>query len=224
MAVIKVKRGTTRPTLSNLPNTGELGFNYSSNELFIRGNSSVIKVNTLEEVLYYEGTVSTYRTSFSFDQKYVYKFHIVCSTNTTDTSDTSLIYYSNTGQVATGASSCICTKDNYSGLFTETGRNQSTFYIHDGYSNSIGASYATTKVIDFEISPTQESSVSSTYTWVVQGKSTCCSSDQATTPITFALFSHAVDVSLGTLQINTGLDNGSIKTFAITVTRYRRRA
>lgn len=57
-----------------------------------------------------------------------------------------------------------------------------------------------------------------------EGKSTCCSSNQATTPITFALFSHAVDVSLGTLQINTGLDSGSIKTFAITVTRYRRRS
>ena len=43
MAVIRVKRGTTNPTTSNLSQVGEIGFNTSTNEVFIRGNSSVVK-------------------------------------------------------------------------------------------------------------------------------------------------------------------------------------
>lgn len=58
MAVIRVKRGTTNPTTSNLTNLGEMAFNYSSNELFIRGQSSVVKINGSSGgfTLLYEGT------------------------------------------------------------------------------------------------------------------------------------------------------------------------
>ena len=56
MAVIKVKRGTTTPTTSNLTNLGEMAFNYSNNELFIRGQSSVVKIGGGGFTLIYEGT------------------------------------------------------------------------------------------------------------------------------------------------------------------------
>lgn len=59
MAVIRVKRGTTTPTTSNLTNLGEMAFNYSSNELFIRGQSSVVKIGGSSGggfTLLYEGT------------------------------------------------------------------------------------------------------------------------------------------------------------------------
>lgn len=224
MATIQVKRGTSKPTTSNLTNTGEFAFNYSSNELYIRGSSSVIKMNTLEEVFYYEGLVSSYKLALTFDPKYVYQIHIVCSTNGTDTSDTTMNYYNTSGTLCGGASACMRLRDNYTGVYSLVSRSLTTFTIYDGYSNSVSASYATTKVIDIELSPTQESGLGSTYSWTAQGKSTCCSSDHTATPITFAVFSHAVDVGLGSILFNPGLDGGSTDTFAITVTRYRRRA
>lgn len=55
MAIIRVKRGTTTPTTSNLTQVGEMGFNTNTNELFIRGNSSVVKIGGGFTLLY-EGT------------------------------------------------------------------------------------------------------------------------------------------------------------------------
>ena len=40
--VIKVKRGTSTPTTSNLANIGEFAFDYSANKLYIRSSSQVV--------------------------------------------------------------------------------------------------------------------------------------------------------------------------------------
>lgn len=55
MAIIKIKRGTTTPTTSNLTQIGEMAINTTTNEVFIRGNTSVVKVGGGFTLLY-EGT------------------------------------------------------------------------------------------------------------------------------------------------------------------------
>ena len=55
MSIIKIKRGTTNPTTSNLTQVGEMAINTSTNEVFIRGNTSVVKVGGGFKLLY-EGT------------------------------------------------------------------------------------------------------------------------------------------------------------------------
>ena len=42
--VIKVKRGTSTPTTSNLANIGEFAFDYSANKLYIRSINFCIKL------------------------------------------------------------------------------------------------------------------------------------------------------------------------------------
>ena len=53
--IIRIKRGTTTPTTSNLTQVGEMAINTSTNEVFIRGTSSVIKINGGGWTLLYEG-------------------------------------------------------------------------------------------------------------------------------------------------------------------------
>lgn len=48
--VIKVKRGTSTPTTSNLANIGEFAFDYSANKLYIRSSSNVICVNPTSDL------------------------------------------------------------------------------------------------------------------------------------------------------------------------------
>lgn len=55
MAIIKIKRGTTTPTTSNLTQVGEMALNTSTNEVFVRGNTSVIKIGGGFSLIY-EGT------------------------------------------------------------------------------------------------------------------------------------------------------------------------
>ena len=57
MAIIRVKRGTSVPTTSHLTQVGEMGFDTTNNELYIRGNSSVIKIGGGFSLLY-EGNLS----------------------------------------------------------------------------------------------------------------------------------------------------------------------
>ena len=48
--VIKVKRGTSTPTTSNLANIGEFAFDYSANKLYIRSSSQVVCVNPTSDL------------------------------------------------------------------------------------------------------------------------------------------------------------------------------
>ena len=55
MPIIRIKRGTTTPTTSNLSYVGEMAINTLTNEVFIRGTSSVVKIGGGFTLLY-EGT------------------------------------------------------------------------------------------------------------------------------------------------------------------------
>jgi len=52
VALIKIKRGTTTPTTSNLTQVGEMALNTSTNEVFIRGNTNVVKIGGGFSLLY----------------------------------------------------------------------------------------------------------------------------------------------------------------------------
>lgn len=56
MAIIRIKRGTSNPTTSHLTQVGEMAINTSTNEVFIRGNSSVVKIGGGGFTLLYAGT------------------------------------------------------------------------------------------------------------------------------------------------------------------------
>jgi hypothetical protein len=113
--------------------------------------------------------------------------------------------------------------DNNVNVTKTSERNISSFLINDYFSNSVTPAYAITKVIDFEISPTFESSVSSTYQWVAYGTSITTVSDQSNAPISYTQFVHSIDGALGGLKIDPGLDVGSSDSFAITVYRMKRK-
>lgn len=55
MPVIRIKRGTSIPTISNLTETGEMAVNTSTNEVFIRSASGVVKVGGGGFTLLYSG-------------------------------------------------------------------------------------------------------------------------------------------------------------------------
>lgn len=225
MATIRVKRGTTTPTTSNLSYLGELAFNYNKNELYVRGSSAVVKIGgEMERVYYFEGDTPSHLFLYQFDKEYIYKVHVIASTRTSsvDTSSTVINYLSSSQALFNGSYLSFTVSDN-SVSSISTYKNTSSFYINDSYSNTVTPNYATTKVIDFEISPTFESGVLSTYQWVAYGTSVCSVSDQSNAPITLAHFAHSIDGTLGGLMINPGLEIGAYDPFAVTVYRIRRR-
>lgn len=229
MAIIRVKRGTTKPTTSNLTNVGEMAFNYSSNELFIRGQSSVVKVGgggEIELIYQYEGSVSSHKAILSFSNQYFYKVHVIAATNggNSDSSRTTIYYHGSNGSGNfSGGYLSLMLNDRYSSTTRLSAKSISSFDINDGFSRSVTPSYAVTKVIDFEISPTFESNYSSTYTWISYGKSITTVSDQSNAPISMVDFAHVVDGTLGGLTIDPGLDMGLTDSLAISIYRIRRK-
>ena len=62
--IIRIKRGTTTPTTSSLTQVGEMAIDTSTNDVFIRGTSSVIKINSGWTILYEGGgTIPTTLTA-----------------------------------------------------------------------------------------------------------------------------------------------------------------
>lgn len=225
MAIIKVKRGTTTPTTSNLPYTGELAFNYSTNELYARGSSTVVKIGgEMEKVYYYEGSVSFHQLSYNFDRNYIYKIHVIAATNTktADTSNTIINYLYNSS-LSSGSYISLMSNDSSSSVTKTSNRSTSSFTINDSYSNSVAPTYAITKVIDFEISPTFESSVNYTYQWLAYGTSVTSVSDQSNAPITYTQFAHSIDASIDGMKVDPGLDLGTSDSFAIVIFRIKRK-
>ena len=223
--IIKVKRGSSKPTTSNITNIGELAFDTNNDALYVRGNSKVIRIGAMELVEEYETSSSAgVWLTHAFNKDYIYKIHIVASTNSTDTSNTYFNYSSSPGGSGfRGSYICNYSKDTYSSPSQAASNNVTNFNIYDGYSNKTSARYATTKVIDFELSPTQESYITSTYAWMVHGYSTCAASDQGDSGIAHATFTHIIDGAIGSIYIGTGLDAGGNKTFVATIYRMRRR-
>lgn len=226
MAIIRVKRGTTTPTTSNLTNVGELAFDYSNNALYARGSSSVIKIGgELEKVYFYQGYSYTRTITYAFDPAYIYKVHVVSTTKGTsaDTSDT-YIYY------RTSSSSSLYGSYINHHLNTENtthdrrvGKNVTAKYIEDSYQSGPTITSGVTKVIDFELSPTHHANYLDTQVWVAYGKSMTTLSAQGNGSIKMVDFVHTAYGDLGQLYINTGMSIGSPDSMSITIYRMKRK-
>jgi hypothetical protein len=225
VATIRVKRGTTKPTTSNLSQIGELGFDYSNNILYARNASAVIKIGGEMELVYsYQGSTYVHTLTYSFSNNFVYRILIIAATSgsTADTASSYISYKNSSGTNLLGSQLSIYSSDAVTTVSKASGRNTSVFSIYDAYSNSVFPSIGVTKVIDFELSPTFSSSYSLTSQWVAYGKSITTASGQADTPITLADFTHSIYGTVAGMYINPGLDIGPYDSFAVSIYRTRR--
>jgi len=223
VATIRVRRGTSTPTTSNLSHIGELGFDYNNNVLYARSASSVVKIGgDMELVHYYQGSVSAYSLNYNFDRDYIYKVHVLCATTASHAGNT-LINYRVSGVTNNlGSYINVNANDNYAGVSKANARNTSSFTVFDGYSGTVTASSGTTKVIDFELSATFHNSVNITQQWISKGYSVCSATGQSNTGITYADFAHSFNGTFGAIRVNSGFTSGT-RSFAISIYRIRRR-
>ena len=95
MAILRVKRGTTKPSTANLSYVGELAFDYTNNALYARNSTEVVKVGGELELVYQtESAASSISVSYAFNIAYNYKIVVLASTygSTADTSSTIINY------------------------------------------------------------------------------------------------------------------------------------
>lgn len=226
MAIIRVKRGTTTPTTSNMSYLGELAFDYSNEALYARGVSSVIKIGgELEKVYSYEGYSYYHSLIYPFDPDYIYKVHVIASTygSSIDTSDT-YIYYRTSAQATLYGSYIshhVNTEDTVHSV--SSSKNSTAQYIEDSFVSGTTITSGITKVIDFEISPTFRSSLTDIQQWVAYGKEVTTLSGQGDASIKMVDFAHSVYGSLGALYINPGMSIGSPDSIAVTIYRMKRK-
>lgn len=226
MAIIRVKRGTTTPTTSNLTYLGELAFDYSNEVLYARGSSSVVKIGAfVEKVYFYQGYSYYHSLTYPFDPDYIYKVHVIASTQGTsvDTSDT-YIYYRTSAQSSLPGSYInhhLNTEDTVHDVRATT--NTTAKYIEDSYVAGPTITSGITKVIDFEISPTFKANYVDTQVWVAYGKSMTTLSGQGDGSIKMVDFVHTAYGDLGSLYINPGMSIGSPDSISVTIYRMKRK-
>jgi hypothetical protein len=226
MAIIRVKRGSTTPTTSNLAYLGELAFDYSNEVLYARGVSSVIKIGgELEKVYFYQGYSYYHSLSYAFDPDYIYKVHVIASTqgSSLDTSDTYIYYRTSSLSNLPGSyiSHHVNTQDTTHDKSSVT--NTTAQYIEDSYVSGPTITSGITKVIDFEISPTFKSSYLDTQQWVTYGKSITTLAGQGDGTIKMVDFAHSVYGALAALYINPGMSIGSPDSISVTIYRMKRK-
>jgi len=226
MAIIRVKRGSTIPTTSKLSYLGELAFDYGSNALYARGSSSVVKIGGEMEVVYfYEGYGYTHTLQYAFDPNYIYKVHIISSTQGTsaDISDTYIYYRTSASSNLRGTYITHHVNSENSTHTTRAVKDSLVQYIEDSYESGPTITSGITKVIDFEISPTFKSNYLDTAQWVAYGKSITTLSGQSDGSVKLADFAHSIYGNLGAIYINTGLNLGSPDSLSITLYRIKRK-
>ena len=222
MATIRVKRGTTKPTTASLPYVGELAFDYTNNALYARNSTEVVKVGgELEKIYSYEGTAYTVSIQLAFDPAYIFKVHVIATTQGTssDVSATSILYRTAGLSNLLGSYLCVYSNDVAASISKLSARNISTYTIQDMHSAGTTLTSGISKVIDFEISPTFATSLLDTQQWVVYGKSVTTVTGQGDATLSLADFVHSFHGLIGNLYINPGLNLGTPD--LITVTIYR---
>ena len=226
MAVIRVKRGATKPTTANLTVLGELAFDYTNNVLYARNSTAVVKIGGEMELVYsYEGAAYLLSVMYGFSSDYIYKVHIISTTQgtTVDSSATILNYRTSSFVALYGSNSSIASNDAGTTITKATTRNTATFTIPDAHSSGTTLTSGIAKVIDFELSPTFASSLSDTQQWVAYGKAVTTVTGQADATITMVDFVHSVYGTIGNLYINTGLNLGTPDTISVTIYRSLRK-
>ena len=231
MAVIRVKRGATSPTTSNLSEVGEIAFDYSNNALFVRGLTDVVKIGgeagdggagemTLD--YYFEGNMNIHSFRYGFHRDFIYKIRVLASSDIQNTANTIVNYCSTNVVNYNGSFVNINANDNSTAITRLSSRNTSVFTVSDGYTASVTASYGVVKVMDFEISPTLYNSLTSTVQWISKGYSITSANGQTNSPITYADFAHTFSGAFGAMRINSGFSSGN-RFIAVSVYKIRRK-
>ena len=226
MAIIRVKRGTAKPTTAQLNYLGELAFDYNNNALYARTPSSVVKIGGELELVYsYEGYTYTLTLNYAFDPDYVYKVHIISSTYgaSADISDTYFYYRTAASSSLLGSYLNYYASTENSLFQTRSAKNTTVQYIEDSYESGPTITSGITKVISFDLSPTFNASLSDNVQWNAYGKSVTTLSGQGDTTIKSCDFVHSVNGSLGQIYINTGLNLGSPDSLSVSIYRMKRK-
>jgi hypothetical protein len=226
MAIIRVKRGTAKPTTAQLNYLGELAFDYNNNALYARTPSSVVKIGGELELVYsYEGYAYTHTLYYAFDPDYIYKLHIISSTYGTsaDISDTYFYYRTAASSTLLGSYLNYHASTESSVYQTRSAKNTTVQYIEDSYDSGPTITSGITKVISFDLSPTFNASLSDNVQWNAYGKSVTTLSGQGDTTIKSCDFVHSVNGSLGQIYINTGLNLGSPDSLSVSIYRMKRK-
>lgn len=226
MAIIRVKRGTAKPTTAQLNYLGELAFNYNDNALYARTPSSVVKIGGEMELVYaYEGYDYIHTINYQFSPDYIYKVHIISSTygSSLDLSDTYFYYRTVSSSTLIGSYLNYHASTESNIYQTRSAKNTTVQYIEDSYELGPTITSGISKVISFEISPMFRSSLSDIVQWIAYGKSVTSLSGQGNSTIKSCDFVHSVNGVLGQIYVNTGLNLGAPDSLSINVYRIKRK-
>lgn len=226
MAILRVKRGTTKPSTANLSYVGELAFDYTNNVLYARNSTEVVKVGgELELVYQIESAASSISVSYPFSSDYIYKVVVLASTygSTVDTSSTTINYRTSGLSSISGSALATYSNDVASGVTKMFIGSSSSFSIPDSYSNGITLTSGISKTITFELSPIFSTGFTDVRQWLSTGRSITTVTGQTNASITMADFAHTIGGTPQNLFINPGLNLGSPDLISVSIYRIARK-
>ena len=226
MAILRVKRGTTKPSTANLSYVGELAFDYTNNVLYARNSTEVVKVGgELELVYQIESAASSISVSYPFSSDYIYKVVVFASTygSTVDTSSTTINYRTSGLSSISGSALATYSNDVASGVTKLFIGSSSSFSIPDSYSNGITLTSGISKTITFELSPIFSTGFTDIRQWLSNGRSVTTVTGQTNASITMADFAHTIGGTPQNLLINPGLNLGSPDLISVSIYRIARK-
>ena len=226
MAILRVKRGTTKPSTANLSYVGELAFDYTNNALYARNSTEVVKVGgELELVYQIESAASSISVSYPFSSDYIYKIVVLASTygSTVDTSSTTINYRTSGLSSISGSALATYSNDVASGVTKMFIGSSSSFSIPDSYSNGIALTSGISKTITFELSPIFSTGFTDVRQWLSTGRSITTVTGQTNASITMADFAHTIGGTPQNLLINPGLNLGSPDLISVSIYRTARK-
>jgi hypothetical protein len=226
MAILRVKRGTTKPSTANLSYVGELAFDYTNNALYARNSTEVVKVGGELELVYQtESAASSISVSYAFNIAYNYKIVILASTygSTADTSSTIINYRTSGLSNISGSALAIYANDVGGGVSRMFIGSSSSLSIPDSFTNGIALTSGISKTITFELTPLFSTGFNDVRQWLSTGRSVTTATAQTNTSITIAEFAHSIGGTPQNLLINPGLDLGSPDLISVSIYRMARK-
>ena len=226
MAILRVKRGTTKPSTANLAYVGELAFDYTNNALYARNSTSVVKVGGELELVYsIETAASSISVSYAFNSAYIYTIVVIATTygSTIDTSSTTINYRTSGLSNISGSALATYANDVASGVTKMFNGSSTSLAIPDSYSSGITLSSGISKTITFQLTPIFSTGFTDVRQWLSTGRSVTTVTGQANASITMTEFAHSIGGVPQNLLINPGLDLGSPDLISVSIYRTARK-
>ena len=226
MAILRVKRGTTKPSTANLAYVGELAFDYTNNALYARNSTSVVKVGGELELVYsIETTASSISVSYAFNSAYIYTIVVIATTygSTVDTSSTIINYRTSGLSNISGSALATYANDVASGVTKMFNGSSTSLAIPDSYSSGITLASGISKTITFQLTPIFSTGFTDVRQWLSTGRSVTTVTGQANASITMTEFAHSIGGVPQNLLINPGLDLGSPDLISVSIYRTARK-